>query len=515
MLLAVLVFAWFRDKAYTIDDTLFLRQAEQLTRDPLHPTAFDLSWLDAPARMSSIMPSGPVMAYLLLPSVLGGAREPWAHLVVCAMMLLAIFCTVRLALRLEFPVEDAALAGLVLASTPSVLAMSTTVMPDVPAMALGVLGVERLDAFLRERRWHQGVAAALGLALAALTRSHLLVLVGAAALLVWRREEKPRPWWPLGAALLLFWLGMRVTRDPSPGGLDIAGAAQRFMTWRKLDCNLLGFACDCVLVMPLGLGWLALRGRALPWRLAFLLVPTAALLLFTSDQQQWLWAAPFAALGALVITDVLYDAWQRRDGLQLFLGAWLLLALPVTFYVHMAPKYLIPSAPAVALLLTRRLRDRPHLRLRLGGALVVAGALLGLAIARADERFAGFDRRLATETIPRLRRQRPVWFHGHWGFQWYAEKLGAAPLNRTPPLPEPGDFIVAGALGSGDVLRSYPARRLLESHRDDEPGGRIMSMCDHAGFYANSWGYLPWKWGSCELNRFEVFELLSRDGAPQ
>jgi hypothetical protein len=511
MLIAVVVFACFRDKAYTIDDTLFLRQAEQLTRDPLHPTAFTLSWRDVPERMSSIMPSGPVMAYLLLPSVRGGAHERSAHLVVCLMMLVAICFTVRLALRLGFSLEDAALAGLVLASTPAVLAMATTVMPDVPAMAFGVLGVERFFAWRSERRRHQAVAAALGLALAALARTHLLVLVGALGLIDRREQKRFLLWAPLGAALLLVWLGVRITHDPIPGALDIAGSARRFMTWRHLDGNLLGFACDWVLAMPLGLGWLVLRGRALPWRLSLLLLPAAALLLFTAEQVEWLWAAPIAALGALVLVDVLLDARRRGDGLQLVLGVWLLLALPVALYVQMAPKYLIASAPAVALLLTRRLANGPRLRVRLAGALVVGGLILGVAIARADERLANLDRRMASEIIPRLQRQGKVWFNGHWGFQWYAEKLGAAPLTRTPPLPEPGDFIVSGALGSSDALRSHPARRQLESHRDDEPGGRIMSRCDGAGFYANSQGYLPWTWGSCELERVEVFQLTASE----
>ena len=51
----------FRHKAFTIDDTLFLLQAQHLLVDPLHPTAFTAVWTDAPRRLSAIMPSGPVI----------------------------------------------------------------------------------------------------------------------------------------------------------------------------------------------------------------------------------------------------------------------------------------------------------------------------------------------------------------------------------------------------------------------------------------------------------------------
>ena len=42
--LAALVLLPFHDKAYTIDNPLFLRQAVQLLSDPLHPTAFEIVW---------------------------------------------------------------------------------------------------------------------------------------------------------------------------------------------------------------------------------------------------------------------------------------------------------------------------------------------------------------------------------------------------------------------------------------------------------------------------------------
>jgi hypothetical protein len=41
MLVTALVLLPFLGKAFTIDDTFFMREAQQALRDPLHPTAFD------------------------------------------------------------------------------------------------------------------------------------------------------------------------------------------------------------------------------------------------------------------------------------------------------------------------------------------------------------------------------------------------------------------------------------------------------------------------------------------
>src|SRR5437868_15366279 len=48
-LLAALLLLPFLWKAFTIDDTLFLKQAQHLLVDPWHPTAFDTVWTEKPS----------------------------------------------------------------------------------------------------------------------------------------------------------------------------------------------------------------------------------------------------------------------------------------------------------------------------------------------------------------------------------------------------------------------------------------------------------------------------------
>src|SRR5262245_3897080 len=167
----------FLGKAYTIDDPLFLKQAQHATVDPLHPTAVTVVWSDRPQRMSEIMPSGPVMAWLLVPCVSIGGAEWVAHLGQLALFTVAIIATVLLAVRLQCDVSAARAAGLLLAATPAALAMAGTAMPDISAMAFGVAGLERLLAWRDLGRVHQGIASGGLLALSALARPHALLLL--------------------------------------------------------------------------------------------------------------------------------------------------------------------------------------------------------------------------------------------------------------------------------------------------------------------------------------------------
>jgi hypothetical protein len=133
---------------------------------------------------------------------------------------------------------------------------------------------------------------------------------------------------------------------------------------------------------------------------------------------------------------------------------------------------------------------------------------LGVAVLRADEVFAGLGRRAAAEWIaPRTAAGEKVWFAGHWGFQWYAEKAGARCLTRTPPYPEEGDLAVSSLRAKGDAILWYPRRTRLGRIADDTPGGRVMSKELDAGFFSNGWGYLPWAWGDVVADELTLWRL--------
>lgn len=529
ILLAAILLAPFAHKAFTIDDTVFLLEAEHVREDPLHPTAFDIVWYETPERLSKMMASGPVMPYLLWPAVALGGAEWAAHTMEFVMLAVAVLATVALGRRFGLGEREAAVAGLLVVASPAVLAMASTAMPDVPALAFGVLAVERLVAWRQDGRWHQAVAATLGFLLALLTRSQTVGLLGVGALLVfgsdggrdggreagpkeppegiWLRSVSLAPLVPLVIAPVLVWGVLRVTRDPALL-TGVTEAAQGWATLRWTPRNLVSFLVAWVLAMPLALPWCILHWRRL-WWIALGLAPLFGLIGWLDDFLPRRITAYIATLGAAALIDILVQGWRRRDRVQVALGAWLLLGLPVIVYVQMTPKYLVPSAPAAALLLARLLAAPAPSRVvrPLITAVGTCGLVLGLLIAHADAAFAALGRHAAAQFIaPAVAQGRTVWFVGHWGYQWYALHAGGRPLTRTPPVPAAGDLVVASARTHGaEMIELVKHRRAVATIVHDAPGGRIMGS--GAGFFSNHWGDLPWTWSREELDRFTAWQV--------
>jgi len=525
LLIAALAVLPFLGKAFTIDDPIFLKEAEHVLVDPLHPTAFEYPWNQEPERVSAIVPTGPVGAWILVPAVLAGGSEPVAHLITLAFLWLAILATVSLGLQLGLGRAGATAAGLLLATAPAVLAMAGTAMPDVAAMALGVAGLDRLVAWNRDRRLLAALLAAILLGLAPLARTHLLLLLPLGALLLvdeplsldsWRGRPRSR-WLPLAGAAALVWGGTVLTRDPGGTAGTIQGAVVSLSGLDNLPFNTVVFHVHWVMTTTLGLAWAILRWRALLSRWWLLVVGTAgAAFLLRLGHGTWEHQsmAPLAGLGLAVLADVVVDAWQRRDRLQAVLWLWLLLPLPAVIYVHFPAKYLLASAPAAALLVARRLKDVGRgAAWSVLGLSAVLGTLLGVAMLRADSNFGDAGREAAATLIaPRVASGEHVWFLGHWGFQWYAERAGGRFFSVSPPYPVPGDIVVSSRESSPqfDILDLHDRSMIVPLARVElgEPGGRIMSRKGGAGFYSNTWGYLPWTWSEEPIESYFVWRLV-------
>jgi 4-amino-4-deoxy-L-arabinose transferase-like glycosyltransferase len=476
-----------------------------------------MAWELVPQRVSTIVPTGPVTAWLLVPTMLAGGDERVAHGTMLVLLWVALLATVALAMHLGLSRGWAAAAGLLVAATPAVLGMTGTAMPDVPAMALAVLGIEQLVAWRQEGRWRQGIASFLVLGLAPMARTHLVLLFGIGALLLvgdvfsgaaWRAVPWKR-WLPLAAAPLVTLLVARVTADPIGGPATIIGAATRFASVAGLANNTFAFLVHWVLALPLALPWLSLRWKEMHHRLPLLAVALAAGLVMARLARPldppW-WLAPVAALGIAALADACLDGLRRRDGLQLTLWLWLLLALPTAIYIHLPSKYLLVSAPAAAILVARRAAEAPRLGRAVVAITTVAGVILGVAILRADAAFAGAGRTAARTLIaPQVAQGVRVWFAGHWGFQWYAEQAGARFFPVRPPFPGDGDLVVVSANSEPHIVDAeMEALVPIGTTRIGGPGGRVMDKEAGAGFYSNGWGFLPWSWGRDFADAFSV-----------
>jgi hypothetical protein len=404
--------------------------------------------------------------------------------------------------------------------------MAATAMPDVPAMALAVAGVERLLAWRETRRPLTGVTSSVCLALAILSRPQVLLILACVSLwLIDEEHDAFRPWrWPavlfrrtfipIVLAVVLSALVVHATRDPQSGD-SIASATLGRIGFQTVAFNLASFALHWTLAFPLVLLWPLLRGRRFlkfpETPLAYNMGMVLAVLGGMLAGQNWRRALPLVllvGLAAAVLVDIIMDAWQRRDRTQLVLGLWLLIAAAASTYIQLPAKLLVPSAPAMAILISRELRfpwtTRANRCLLLTAVSICV--VLGVLIIRADAALAEVGRQGGLIVQRQQGRGHKIWMDGAWGFQWYAMAAGAEPLAETPPFPKGGDIVVAG-LQSRLLRERYPDKTLLFRKVFAEPGGRVNGA--GAGFFTNWSGPWPWVWGRGELARIEVWRVNS------
>jgi hypothetical protein len=172
---------------------------------------------------------------------------------------------------------------------------------------------------------------------------------------------------------------------------------------------------------------------------------------------------------------------------------------------------LLPLLPAVAILGARRIQRRASAdtggaarrRTLWLGAGLAASALLSLGVARADALLARAALDAARALVPAYRGDgREVRFQGHWGFQYYAQQLGARPQERDERLPP-------GAILLRPINNSYlwrVAARLAEQRAIAGPVWLgTMSGPVGAGFYSSTWGPLPFAFGSVPPEIYLVY----------
>jgi hypothetical protein len=493
--------------------------AERVLRAPLDPLGFALCWngsqetCDVAGRINV---NTPLMAYLLAPAALLGSREWMTHLVELLFLCAGIAATVSLAFQFGASRLQAMGAGLLLAAIPPVMPTASSAMPDIPSMALGVIGIDLFLRWKRDGKLWQAAASAAALGLAPCGRIHLVAAMAVAGLLLpdgwvfdwsaWRRVPARRAL-PLVAAVAVF-LAVQVSTRAAGGHLAppaLLLGARHVLPNLRILCWYWAFPIPFAAVWLAAGGWKSRKRRAVAagfLALLFLCVePTSPLSVVVSLG---------AAAGFLALADTVLEARVKRATVQFALGCWLLAAMPACYYNHTPMKYLVASAPAAAILMARVfLASAVPIRRCIFAMTLVYGTVFSLAILSADRTFAEMGRVAGRELVaPHVARGEKVWFYGQWGFHWYAPKNGAQELWPTGPQPQTGDVLVLGAMEGGrHVLSRFPKKTALERRTVAYTGGRTMDSRANAGLYSSVWGPLPWGWRSGEVNSYEVWRV--------
>lgn len=178
LLLAVIVIAAvapFLNKAFHVDDPLFLWMAHQIVKHPLDPYGFNVNWSSFTQPMSVVMQNPPLCSYYIAAiAAFFGWSELVLHLAFLFWAIISVLGTFAVARRF---CREPLLVALFTLFTPVFLISATSVMCDVMMFAFWVWALEFWFAGLDRQQWWRFFVSAVLISGAALTKYFGIALV--------------------------------------------------------------------------------------------------------------------------------------------------------------------------------------------------------------------------------------------------------------------------------------------------------------------------------------------------
>ena len=520
----IVALAPFLNKAFHIDDPLFLWMAQQVSQHPADPYGFAVNWYVSAKPMFSVMQNPPLNAYYmaLVASFLG-----WSELAMHGAFLVpavaAVLGTFFLAQRLS---GSPLLGALLMLFTPVFLISATTVMCDVWLLALWVWSVDCwLRGLERDSYWLLFLASLLAVA-AALTKYFGVSLVPLLAVYTLARDRR------LTYRLLFLLLPVAIigiyeamTKAKYGQGLFSSAMIYPWNATAKAEKQLLGqfltglsFTGGCLFPVLFYAPFLKSRKVLVSGIAIFLallplfyfgiahgLTSRTGVIAVTAE------GALFATIGFGILALAVADFVQQKTADSLLLSLWVF----GTFFFatvmnwSITSRTLLPMAPAVVILVIRQFKtSTASNRLTLWWPLLPA-ALVSLLITTADYKLADTARLAARSFQNRFRNELgTVWFEGHWGFQYYMEQWKAKPLDRNDRGIISGDVLVI-PLSNTNVSRTPPVPTTGPPEQVNYPQFLLATISPEmrAGFYSSRWGPLPWVFGRIPPEQYLIFRI--------
>jgi 4-amino-4-deoxy-L-arabinose transferase-like glycosyltransferase len=533
LFICILCLLPFINKAFHIDDPLFIWVAKQIQTNPFDFYGFTANWYGAEMPMSEITKNPPGASYFIaLAAFMFGWSEIALHLAFLIPACMVVIGTYYLAKEL---CEHPFLATLAAIATPVFLVSSTTIMCDVLMLAFWIWAIYFWRQGILKNNHTALVIASLLIAACGLTKYFGMSLIPLLITYSLFEKRKIGRWMlfmliPLLALSVYQW----ATHVLYGKGLLLDAASYAASTREILRGNfvtkmLTGMAFIGGCMIP------ALFYSPLLWKkwilaavalsisiIVFTLYQYTTVLNFTtpkSNNINWLFIGQLSLLccaGVSYLALVGADIWKRHDADSFLLFLWAMGTLVFAIFVNWTinGRSILPVAPLSGILLVRQLSrqkgtdyHKHFVRLLLPLAPVLSIALL---VTWADYRLANTARDAAANIYALYKQtSEPVWFQGHWGFQYYMEKVGAKAAALDSSNLKVGDIIVT-PLNNTNVRN--PSRDLFT------PGQRYIVSTDGwlttmnrrtgAGFYSDIWGPLPFVISRDTDEEYDVFRLI-------
>lgn len=535
----------FSNKAFHMDDPLFLWTAHHIAQHPLDPYGFRVVWYATESPIAEVTKNPPLASYYAAAAgSLFGWSERALHFAFLLPALAVVLSTYQLARHFtQFPL----LAALATLLAPGFLVSSTTVMCDVLMLAFWILALLFWLHGADSGSHFSLFAAALLIAACALTKYFGVALIPLLLLYSFfkKRRLEPSlaylaiPILPLG--LYQYWTRALYGRGMLSDAVQYASLHNRGHELSLLAKLLVGLAFAGGCALP------ALFLAPLLWSkrtLAILLSICGLTGLAIGGHRAWFESSQAAAHWPLIATEMTIfllggisclgvagkaprHASQKINADNMLLALWVagtfLFAVFINWTVN--ARSILPLIPAAGILLARRVEDsglpaKPnllsHLLVKVGAPLVASG-VVALWVAQADGNLANAGRTAATRAYVELRPapDAPVYVEGHWGFQYYMQQRGALPADlRRSPF-RAGDIVVIPE-NTTNSFGPPPGFTLAGSviEIDTRTSVTTMSQPLGAGFYASLWGPLPFTFGPVPPERYLLARLVLAPGNP-
>ena len=452
-------------KPLVVDDAAYFYYAQQVSLDPGDPYGFEIFWGNVLEPANAVM-APPFLSYWWGAAMALFGASLWAwKLALFPLALVLGVATWSLARRFA-PGLEAPLTWLVALSPP--VAAGFNLMLDVPALALSLAGLALFVA--ADARASLTLAAVAGIFVGLALQTKYSAAVGAVALAAYAiLYSRWRMGLVAGAVALGLFVGWESFISLRYGeshflhhlfhrGEQVAAAGAA--VWLLGLLSLLGAVAGPAAVLALGgqgrfrlavLAGVAVVGAML----ALPLLPAAPDARFElvprllDPSPEWILFVVLGAGVALSAAPLVVRAFREGDRDARFLAAWV--GIELVGFFALSPFLAMRRVAGLTvglLFLAAHAASRHAGGLRCGRAAAVLGVALGLVFGVADLTDARARRSAFEELAGSLRasgvdfEEARVFYTGHWGFQFQAERLGMLPLIAGRTRVEAGDWLL-------------------------------------------------------------------------
>jgi 4-amino-4-deoxy-L-arabinose transferase-like glycosyltransferase len=525
----------FIDKAFCIDDPLFLWVAEQIQAHPLDFYGRQVNWFSTLTPLYVATKNPPLASYYLaLVARLVGWDEPQLHAALLVPALGALCGTWWLARSFCRQRVSAAIAVL---ATPAFLVSSTNLMCDTMLLCIWTWAAALWVKGLEAGQWRWLVLAAVLIPAATFTKYFGMCLLPLLAVYTVARARKPTwqlAWLLLPLAVLAgyqWWTWHRYGRGllsdaaiysanaPSVRGswLEVAGSKTIIALAYTGGSFLPVICCAPWFLSRRGLGATAGLVALITICLKGISSHRALVALHMSHEFTWSIAVQTALLttcGVLILWMALRTVVKDRTAEHWLMALWILGTFTFAGFLNWTcnVRSLLPMAPAVAILLVQRLEESADARtvklLNWRWGLAPAAAV-AFFVALADMSLANSARDAAMQISTEVRpKTRTVWFQGHWGFQYYMQLNGARAIDMAALALDPGDAVVTPFNNTN--IYAFPPEAVEPVEDFAFPVCGWLSTLQAgigADFYSSDVGPLPFAFGPVLPERYRVWRV--------